>query len=158
MVRNNGTEWTALGYTCNEWFRVLALCLTFIFCQTMSSKGAELFDLSELSASQQDKLWTQVDNWAVAVALANFCERPTSLEEQMLKIANRCVTTSSIEKISDRFHTAMKKVEGNIWNCKDANVQIFVEKTVAKANLLVSQAEEACRIGSIYRRLLPLIE
>jgi acylphosphatase len=76
----------------------------------------------------------------------------------MLKIANRCVTASSIEKILDRFHAAMKKAEGNIWNCKDTNVQIFVEKTVAKANLLVSQAEEACKIGSIYRRLLPLIE
>ena len=157
-VRNNGTESTALGYTCNEWFRVLALCSTFIFCPTMSSKGAELFDLSELSASQQNKLWTQVDNWAVAVTLANFCERPTSLEERLLKIANRCVTASSIEKILDRFHAAMKKAEGNIWNCKDANVQIFAEKTVAKANLLVSQAEDACRIGSIYRRLLPLIE
>jgi hypothetical protein len=147
-----------LGSTCNEWFSVLALCLTFVFCQTMSSKAAELFDLSELSASQQNKLWTQVDNWAVAVALANFCKRPISLEEQMLRIANRCVTTSSIEKILDRFHAATNKADGNIWNCKDENVQIFVEKTVAKANLLVSQAEEACRIGSIYRRLLPLIE
>lgn len=147
-----------MGYTRNEWFRVLALCLTFIFCQTMSSKGAELFDLSELSASQQNKLWTQVDNWAVAVALAKFCERPISLEEQMLKIANRCVTPSSIEKLLDRFHAATNKADGNIWNCKDENVQIFVGKTVAKANLLVSQAEEACRIGSLYRRLLPLIE
>ena len=124
----------------------------------MSSKGAELFDLSELSASQQSKLWTQVDNWAVAVTLANFCERPTSLEKRLLKIANRCVTASSIEKILDRFHAAMKKAEGNIWDCNDENVQIFAEKTVAKANLLVSQAEDACRIGSIYRRLLPLIE
>ena len=78
-----------MGSTCNEWFSVLALCLTFIFCQTMSSKGAELFDLSELSASQQNKLWTQVDNWAVAVALANFCKRPISLEEQMLRIASK---------------------------------------------------------------------
>jgi hypothetical protein len=148
-------ESTVLGYACNEWFRVLLLCLTFIFYQTVLSKGAELFDLSELSASQQNRLWAQVDNWAVAVVLASFCERPTSLEEQMLKIANRCVTTSSIKKILDRFHAAMKKVEGNIWNCKDTNVQMFVEKTVAKANLLISQAEEACRIGSIYRRLLP---
>jgi hypothetical protein len=147
-----------LDYTCNEWFRVLALCLTFFFCQTMSSKGDELFDLSVLSASQQNKLWTQVDNWAVAVALTKFCERPISLEEQMLKIANRCVSPSSIEKILDRFHAATNKAYGNIWNCKDENVQIFVGKTVAKANLLVSQAEEACRIGSIYRRLLPLIE
>jgi hypothetical protein len=124
----------------------------------MSSRAAELFDLSELSASQQNKLWTQVDNWAVAVALAKFCKRPISLEEQMLRIANRCVTTSSIEKILDRFHAATNEADGNIWNCKDENVRIFVEKTVAKANLLVSQAEEACRIGSIYRRLLPLIE
>ena len=36
-----------------------------------------VIDLSELSASQQDELWTQVDNWAVAVVLANFCQRPT---------------------------------------------------------------------------------
>jgi hypothetical protein len=35
---------------------------------------------------------------------------------------------------------------------------MFVEKTVAKANLLVSQAEEACRIGSIYHRLLLLLD
>jgi hypothetical protein len=147
-----------LGYACNGRFGVLLLCLTFIFYQTMLSKGAELFDLSELSTSQQNRFWTQVDNWAVAVVLASFCERPTSLEEQMLRIANRCVTASSIKKILDRFHAAMKKAEGNIWNCKDKNVQIFVEKTVAKANLLVSQAEEACKIGSIYRRLLPLIE
>jgi hypothetical protein len=147
-----------LGYACNERFRVLLLCSTLIFYQTMPSKGAELFDLSELSTSQQSRFWAQVDNWAVAVVLASFCERPTSLEEQMLKIANGCVTTNSINKISDRFHAAMKKAESNIWNCKDSNVQMFVDKTVAKANLLVSQAKEACRVGSIYRRLLPLIE
>ncbi len=147
-----------MGFARNEWFRVLLLCLILFFCQTKLSKGTELFDLSELSASQQNRFWTQVDNWAVAVVLAGFCERPTSLEERMLKIANRCVTGSSIEKMLDRFHAAMKKAEGNVWNCKDTNVQMFVEKTVAKANLLVSQAEEACRIGSIYRRLLPLIE
>jgi len=76
----------------------------------------------------------------------------------MLKIANHCVTTSSIKKLLERFHAEMKKAEGNNWNCKDTNVQMFVEKTVAKANLLVSQVEEACRIGSVYRRLLPLIE
>ncbi len=157
-VRNSGMKSAVMGYASNGWFRVLLLCLTFIFYQTMLSKGAELFDLSELSASQQNRLWTQVDNWAVAVVLVSFCERPTSLEERMLKIANRCVTTSSITKILDRFHAAMKNAEGNIWNCKDTNGQMFVEKTIAKENLLVSQAEEACRIGSIYHRLLPLIE
>jgi hypothetical protein len=147
-----------MGFTCNEWFRVLLLCLTFIFFQTKLSKGTELFDLSELSASQQNKLWTQVDNWAVAVVLANFCERPTSLEERMLKIATRCVTPSSVNEIVNRFHATMKKVEGNIWSCTDMNVRMFVEKTVAKANLLVNQAEDACRIGSTYHKLLPLLE
>jgi hypothetical protein len=146
-----------------EWFRalllcrVLLLCLVFIVYQTKLSKSTELFDLSELSASQQDQLWTQVDNWAVAVVLANFCERPTSLEERMLKIATRCITPSSIKKVLDRFRATMKNVEGNIWDCTDKNVQTFVEKTVAKANLLVNQAEDACKVGSIYHQLLPLL-
>jgi 23S rRNA maturation-related 3'-5' exoribonuclease YhaM len=52
----------------------------------------------------------------------------------------------------------MKNVEGNIWDCTDKNVQTFVEKTVAKANLLVNQAEDTCRIGSIYHQLLPLLQ
>jgi hypothetical protein len=151
-------ESTALGYVCNKWFRVILLCSILLFCQTKLSKGTELFDVSELSASQQNRLWTQVENWAVAVVLASFCERPTSLEERMLKIANRCVTTSSIKEILDRFHAATRKAEGNIWNCKNTNVQMFVDKTVSKANLLVSQAEEACRIGTIYHRLLLLLE
>jgi hypothetical protein len=107
------------------------LCSVFIVYQTKLSKSTELFDLSELSASQQDELWTQVDNWAVAVVLANFCERPTSLEERMLKIATRCITPSSIKKVLDRFRATMKNVEGNIWDCTDKNVQTFVEKTVA---------------------------
>ena len=154
----NYMQSVVVGFARNEWFRVLLLCLILFFCQTKLSKSTELFDLNELSASQESRLWTQVDNWAVAVVLASFCERPTSLEERMLKIANHCVTTSSIKKLLERFHAAMTKAEGNIWNCKDTNVQMFVDKTVAKANLLVSQAEEACRVGSIYRRLLPLIE
>jgi hypothetical protein len=150
--------------TINEWFRarvlcrVLLLCLVFIVYQTKLSKSSELLDLSELSASQQNQLWTQVDNWAVAVALANFCERPTSLEKRMLKIATRCITPSSIKKVLDRFRATMKNVEGNIWDCTDKNVQTFVEKTVAKANLLVNRAEDACRIGSIYHQLLPLLQ
>lgn len=148
----------------NEWFRALLLCWVLLLCsvfivyQTKPSKSTELFDLSELSASQQDQLWTQVDNWAVAVVLANFCERPTSLEERMLKIATRCITPSSIKKVLDRFRATMKNVEGNIWDCTDKNVQTFVEKTVAKANLLVNQAEDACKVGSIYRQLLPLLQ
>ena len=51
-----------------------------------------------------------------------------------------------------------KNVEGNIWDCKDTNVQMFVVKTVAKANLLVTQVEDACKLGSVYHRLLPLLE
>jgi hypothetical protein len=147
-----------MGFVCSNWCSVPLLCLILISCQTKLSRGTELFYLSELSASQQNRLWTQVDNWAVAVVLASFCERPTSLEERMVKIATRCVTTSSIQKILDHYHSAMKKVEGNIWNCKDTNVQMFVERTVARANFLVNQAEDACRIGSIYHRLLPLLE
>ena len=101
----------------NEWFRALLLCLVFIVYQTKLSKSTELFDLSELSASQQDQLWTQVDNWAVAVVLANFCERPTSLEERMLKIATRCIAPSSIKKVLDRFRATMKNVEGSKSAC-----------------------------------------
>ena len=147
-----------------EWFRafllcwVLLLCLVVVVYQTKLSKGSELLDLSELSASQQNQLWTQVDNWAVAVVLADFCERPTSLEERMLKIATRCITPSSIKKVLDRFRATMKSVEGNIWDCTDKNVQTFVEKTVAKANMLVNQAEDACKVGSIYHQLLPLLQ
>ena len=51
-----------------------------------------------------------------------------------------------------------KNVEGNIWDYKDTNVQMFVVKTVAKANLLVTRAEDACKLGSVYHRLLPLLE
>jgi hypothetical protein len=147
-----------MGVACNEWRRVPVLCLTFIFFQTTLSEGAELFDLSELSVSQQDRLWTQVDNWAVAVVLTDFCEQPTSLEARILNIATRCVTPSSIKKIVERLHAMTKNVEGNIWDCKDTNVQMFVVKTVAKANLLVTQAEDACKLGSVYHRLLPLLE
>jgi hypothetical protein len=147
-----------MGVACNEWRRVPVLRLTFIFFQITLSEGAELFDLSELSVSQQDRLWTQVDNWAVAVVLTDFCEQPTSLEARILNIATRCVTPSSIKKTVERFHAMTKNVEGNIWDCKDTNVQMFVVKTVAKANLLVTQAEDACKLGSVYHRLLPLLE
>ena len=90
QVRNKlfGTK----SCTINEWFRarllcrVLLLCLVFIVYQTKLSKSTELLDLSELSASKQDQLWTQVDNWAVAVVLANFCERPTSLESECSRL------------------------------------------------------------------------
>jgi hypothetical protein len=64
-----------LGYAGNQWFRVLLLCLTVMFCQTTLSMGAELFDLNDLSTSQQNRFWIQVDNWAAAVVLAGFCER-----------------------------------------------------------------------------------
>jgi 23S rRNA maturation-related 3'-5' exoribonuclease YhaM len=76
----------------------------------------------------------------------------------MLKIATRCITPSNIKKVLDRFRETMKNVEGNIWDCTDKNVQTFVEKTVAKANMLVNQAEDACKVGSIYHQLLPLLQ
>jgi hypothetical protein len=72
--------------------------------------------------------------------------------------ANAQDCPSSIKKVLDRFRATMKNVEGNIWDCTDNNVQTFVEKTVAKANLLVNQAEDACRIGSVYHQLLPLLQ
>jgi hypothetical protein len=129
-----------------------------ILSKTNLSKSTELFDLSELSGPQQNQLWTQVDNWAVAVVLANFCKRPTLLEERMLRIATRCITASSIKAVVDHFHAKMNSVEGNVWDCTDKTVQTFVEKTVAKANLLVNQAEDACKMGSIYRQLLPFVQ
>jgi hypothetical protein len=75
------TNYSVQSPVINEWFRALLLCWVLLLCsvfivyQTKLSKSTEPFDLSELSASQQDQLWTQVDNWAVAVVLANFCER-----------------------------------------------------------------------------------
>jgi hypothetical protein len=147
-----------MAFAWKEVLLTLLLSSILILTETNLSKSTELFDLSELSRSQQSQLWTQVDNWAVAVVLADFCKRPTSLEERMLKIATRCITPSSIQKAVDRFHAKMNAVEGNVWDCAEKTVQTFVEKTVAKANLLVDQAENACRMGSIYRQLLPFLE
>src|SRR5204862_432722 len=146
-----------MAFACKEVLLTLLLSSILILTETNLSKSTELFDLSELSRSQQSQLWTQVDNWAVAVVLANFCKRPTSLEE-VLRIATRCIAASSIQKVVDLFHAKLNAVEGNVWDCADKTVQTFVEKTVAKANLLVDQAENACRMGSIYRQLLPFVE
>jgi hypothetical protein len=147
-----------MAFAWKEFFTALLFSLIFILDQANPSKSTELFDLSKLSRSQQNQLWIQVDNWAVAVVLANFCKRPTSLEERMLRIATRCITASSIKTVVDRFHAKMNNVEGNVWDCTDKTVQTFVEKTVAKANLLVNQAEDACTTGSIYRQLLPFVQ
>jgi hypothetical protein len=137
---------------------VLALALMMPAGVANLSRSANLFDLSELSASQQNQLWIQVDNWAVAVVLANLCRQPTSLEERLTKIAAGCVTPGTIETVVNRFHAKMHSVEGNIWNCSDKIVETFVEKTVAKASRLVDQAENACRFGSIYQQLLPFLQ
>jgi len=147
-----------MALACKELFVAYLFSLILILSQTNLSKSTALFDLSELSKSQQNQLWTQVDNWAVAVVLANFCQRPTSLEERMLRIATRCITASSIKTVVDRFHAKMNSVEGNVWDCTDKTVQTFVEKTVAKAKPLVNQAEDACKMGSIYRQLLPFVQ
>jgi hypothetical protein len=117
-----------------------------------------MFDLSELSSSQQSRLWTQVDNWAVAVVLANFCKQPTSLEERMAKIAVGCMTPNTIKATLDRFHAKMDNVKERVWDCTNKDVKTFVEKTVAKANLLVEQAESACAHKSAYKRLLPYLQ
>jgi hypothetical protein len=156
MRRKMGTF--LMAFACKEVLLTLLLCSILILAKTNPSKSTELFDLSELSRSQQSQLWTQVDNWAVAVVLANFCKRPTSLEERMLRIATRCIAASSIKEIVDRFHAKMNAVEGSVWDCTDRTVQTFVEKTATKANLLVDQAEDACRRGAVYRLLLPFVE
>jgi hypothetical protein len=122
------------------------------------SMSAPLFDLSELSPSQQEKLWTQVDNWAVAVVLANFCKQATLLEERMTKIAISCVTSRSIKTVLDRFHAKMDSAQKKVWDCMDSTVKTFVAKTVAKADRLVYQAGNACEFGAIYQKLLPYLQ
>jgi hypothetical protein len=116
-----------------------------------------MFDLSKLSSSQQSRLWTQVDNWAVAVVLADFCKHPTALEERMTKVIGGCVTPKTIKAVLDRFHERMDRVKENRWNCTGNKVKTFVEKTVAKAGVLVEQAENACSNKSIYQHLLPFL-
>jgi transposase IS200 family protein len=103
-------ETFVMAFACKEVLLTLLLCSILILSETNLSKSTELFELSELSRSQQSQLWTQVDNWAVAVVLANFCTRPTSLEERMLRIATRCIAASSIKEIVDRFHAKMNAV------------------------------------------------
>ena len=147
-----------MALACKEFFVAYLFSLILILSQTNLSKSTELFDLSELSRSQQNQLWTQVDNRAVAVVLANFCKRPTLLEQRMLRIATRCITASSIKTVVDRFHAKMNSVKGNVWDCPDKTVQMFCGNTVAKANLLVNQAEDACTMRSIYRQLLPFVQ
>jgi hypothetical protein len=134
------------------------LSLIVVACQPSLSPAAEMFDLSELSGSQQSKLWTQVGNWAVAVVLANFCKQPTSLEERMTRVAVGCITSNTIKTVLDRFHAKMDSVKGKIWDCTDKTVKTFVEKTVAKAGLLVERAEKACSNKLIYQGLLPFLQ
>ena len=138
---------------------LLAFPLSFIIIagEPSLAKSAELFDLSELNASQQNQLWIQVDNWAVAVVLANFCKQPTSLEERITKIAAGCVTQNTIKIVVNRFHAKIGSVQENVWDCADDKVKTFVEKTVTKAERLVDQAENACKYGSIYQQLLPFL-
>jgi hypothetical protein len=132
------------------------LSLVIVASQASLSQAAEMFDLSELSNSQQSRLRTQVENWAVV--LANFCKQPTSLEERMTKIAVGCITPNTIKAILDRFHAKMDSVKEKVWDCTNKDVKTFVEKTVAKANLLVEQAENACRHKSMYQQLLPFLQ
>jgi hypothetical protein len=133
------------------------LSLVVVAGQPILSPAAEMFDLSKLSSSQQSRLWTQVNNWAVAVVLADFCKHPTALEERMTKAIGGCVTPKTIKAVLDRFHEKMDRVKENRWNCTDNKVKTFVEKTVAKAGVLVEQAENACSNKSIYQHLLPFL-
>ena len=87
------------------------LSLVIVACQPSLSPAAEMFDLSELSGSQQGKLWTQVDNWAVAVVLADFCKHLTALEERMTKVTSGCLTPKTIKTVLDRFHEKMDSVK-----------------------------------------------
>jgi hypothetical protein len=130
------------------------LSLIVFACQPSLSAAAEMFDLSELSGSQKSALWTQVNNWAVAVVLAESCNQPTSLEERMTKVASRCVTPSTIKAVLDRFHAKMESVKDKTWDCENKTVKTFAERTVAKANLLVEEAKNACQNKSMYQRLL----
>jgi len=52
------------------------LSLVIVASQASLSQAAEMFDLSELSNSQQSRLRTQVENWAVAVVLATSVSNP----------------------------------------------------------------------------------
>ena len=134
------------------------LSLVVVACQPSLSPAAEMFDLSELSGSQQGKLWTQVDNWAVAVVLADFCKYLTALEERMTKVTSGCLTPKTIKAVLDRFHEKMDSVKEKRWDCTDNKVKTFVEKTVAKASVLVEQAENACSHKSMYQHLLPFLQ
>ena len=133
------------------------LSLVVVASQASLSPAAEMFDLSKLSSSQQSRLWTQVENWAVAVVLADFCKHPTALEERMTKITSGCLTPKTIKAVLDRFHEKMDSVKEKRWDCTDNKVKTFVEKTVAKASVLVEQAENGCSNKSIYQHLLPFL-
>jgi 23S rRNA maturation-related 3'-5' exoribonuclease YhaM len=74
----------------------------------------------------------------------------------MAKIAVGCMTPNTIKATLDRFHAKMDNVKERVWDCTNKDVKTFVEKTVAKANLLVEQAESACAHKSAYKRLLPV--
>jgi hypothetical protein len=101
-------ESIVMALACKEFFVAYLFSLILILSQTNLSKSTELFDLSELSRSQQNQLWTQVDNWAVAVVLADFCKRPTLLEERMLRIATRCITARAHRRLPRQPTVTMK--------------------------------------------------
>ena len=125
-----------MALACKEFFVAYLFSLILILSQTNLSKSTELFDLSELSRSQQNQLWTQVDNWAVAVVLANFCQRSTSLEERLLRIATRCITASSIKTVVDRFHAKMNSVKGMFGIVRIRPYKRLWEKPSLKQNRL----------------------
>ena len=97
-----------MALACKEFFVASLFSLILILSKTNLSKSTELFDLSELSGPQQNQLWIQVDNWAVAVVLANFCQRPTSLEERMLRIATRCIAARAHRRLHRQPTVTMK--------------------------------------------------
>jgi 23S rRNA maturation-related 3'-5' exoribonuclease YhaM len=76
----------------------------------------------------------------------------------MTKIAVGCITPNTIKAILDRFHAKTDSVKEKVWDCTNKDVKTFVEKTVAKANLLVEQAGNACRNKSMYQHLLPFLQ
>jgi hypothetical protein len=75
----------------------------------------------------------------------------------MTKVTSGCLTPKTIKAVLDRFHEKMDSVKEKRWDCTDNKVKTFVEKTVAKASVLVEQAENACSNKSIYQHLLPFL-
>ena len=86
-----------------------------LFYETKPSKGTELFDLSELSASQQDQLWTrsQLGSGGCSSQLlraAYIAQRANAQD------CNPLHYSKQHQKSFGSLPATMKNVEGNIWD------------------------------------------